>query len=795
MIYTFYSYKGGVGRSMALVNVAELMYRTGRKVIIVDWDLEAPGLERYYPERADEILGRLGVIDLLINYKERASRYRPEQDKPILSQEELKDYLIDLYPDSSSPSQLQLLSAGRRADKQFIDYATRVKSFDWQDFYQNWEGEVYFEWLRTQLNNLADVVFIDARTGVTEMGGVCTYQMADMIVMLCAANQQNMDGTQQMLESFSSPQLPPLRHDRELKVLVVPARIERVAEIQTLNRFRQEFAKRFLPYMNQISNQSDILVKLEIPYVPLYAFEEIIAVRQTNDEQRSVEMETAYNQLAQLITQSGVTKSQRKGVSLHYLDFTIEVANSGNGDYMISAYCPIGEARQIMLFPFTDTALETRLLKLENAILRSTGRRRMIRTPEEAEIQDFGRQLFTFLFSDDVLSLYRKCLLDANNQGKGLRIKLNVKAPELVELPWEFLYDPARRDYLCLDPNTPLVRFSELQSTVPPLSITPPLRILGLCIDTTDQPHLNVAEEKARMERAVQALQAYGLVELTWLDGQTAADLQRIMRRGPWHVLHFIGHGGFDAQRDEGVVFLADEQGHAKPLYATQLARLLALQRHSLRLVLLNTCDGARGGGRDLFSSTAATLVSSGIPAVLAMQYEITDEAAVDFARSFYEALADNLPIDSAVADARNALNLHNSYSLEWGTPVLYMRTSDGALFDIAGSINTTTPSLSTLAPTSAPSRSLDELRTTLAALYPDPSSISRLISDVGMDSSRISFANSAINSWHTILAEANKANQIDALLDAISREYNANETFRTTAAIYRKEQERRRKE
>ncbi len=82
------------------------------------------------------------------------------------------------------------------------------------------------------------------------------------------------------------------------------------------------------------------------------------------------------------------------------------------------------------------------------------------------------------------------------------------------------------------------------------------------------------------------------------------------------------------------------------------MARLLA-DHQSLRLVLLNSCEGARGSGRDIYSSTAAILVRQGIAAVLAMQYEITDRAAIEFSRVFYEALAYGLPIDTAVATAR----------------------------------------------------------------------------------------------------------------------------------------------
>jgi serine/threonine protein kinase len=289
---------------MALVNIAELLYRAGSKVLMVDWDLEAPGLERFYPSKVKQVLSSPGIIEMLLTYKEKASRFEPGSGESFFPVYDIqRDYLVDISREGVSSGKLWLLPAGYRADDQFFEYADRVKTFDWQDLYQNWEGEIFFEWLRQQLNSLADTVLIDSRTGVTEMGGVCTYQMADVVVMFCAANEQNIDGTLQMVRSFSDPRLPELRHDRKLTTLVVPARIERVAETVTLNRFRQEFVRRFAPYMpTELQSDPDFLVQLEIPYVPLYAFEEIIAVNQTKSLERAVDMERAYSGLARVLT-------------------------------------------------------------------------------------------------------------------------------------------------------------------------------------------------------------------------------------------------------------------------------------------------------------------------------------------------------------------------------------------------------------------------------------------------------------------------------------------------------------
>jgi CHAT domain-containing protein len=80
------------------------------------------------------------------------------------------------------------------------------------------------------------------------------------------------------------------------------------------------------------------------------------------------------------------------------------------------------------------------------------------------------------------------------------------------------------------------------------------------------------------------------------------------MRKGPWHIFHFIGHGGFDSHAEEGLIALEDNVREAHFLSATKLGRLLTDHR-SLRLVILNSCEGGRGNARDIFSSTAAMLV------------------------------------------------------------------------------------------------------------------------------------------------------------------------------------------
>jgi len=364
-----------------------------------------------------------------------------------------------------------------------------------------------------------------------------------------------------------------------------------------------------------------------------------------------------------------------------YLDFELEIGPRQGHEYPLRVLnSPAGQANEMLHFPYNEQELKIKLQALQIALLRSGGHRRQTLSPEQKTVRDFGQDLFDALLTGETRVRYDVSQEKARQQDKGVRIKLRINTPDLAALPWEFLYDPRRADYVCLARDTSVVRYLEFPRPIQPLTIKPPLRILGMVASPKDLPILNIKTEKRRIEQALQGLQAQGLVELTWLEGQTWRHLQRAIRHGPWHIFHFIGHGGFDTYKETGFVVLADECGNAKRLEAKQLGRLLGNHR-KLRLTILNSCEGAHESEHDLFSSTASTLVRYGIPAVVAMQYAITDRAAIEFVRMFYEALSDNLPIDEAIFEARLAVSMEIKNTIEWGTPVLYTHTPDGVLF------------------------------------------------------------------------------------------------------------------
>ena len=383
-----------------------------------------------------------------------------------------------------------------------------------------------------------------------------------------------------------------------------------------------------------------------------------------------------------------------------YQNFDVEIRRGPGEKYEVAARNdPSGEAKEEVAFPFDEQKLERRLDKLRIAL--GSGRTRQVCSDDERPVQVFGRELFDTVFTGTVGALYDRSRDLAEEQGKGLRIRFRFSTPDLVSLPWEFLYDHRRGDYVSLSRNTPVIRYVELPQVIKPLRLTPPLRILCMVAGPHDCAPLDVGTEKDLIEKAVRPLGDRSLVQLEWCEGQTWRHLQQKMREGPWHIFHFIGHGGFNVMADEGYIALASESGNSDPLLAHELARILA-DNTSLRLVVLNSCEGARSSGLDIFSSTSSILVRRGIQAVVAMQYAITDKAAIEFSRTFYESLATGYPIDAAMAEARKAMSNACRWGVEWGTPVLHMRSPDGMLFSIERSSTMTPPVVPVPTPVSA---------------------------------------------------------------------------------------------
>jgi MinD-like ATPase involved in chromosome partitioning or flagellar assembly/tetratricopeptide (TPR) repeat protein len=327
MIYTFYSFKGGVGRSMALANVAELLYRRGSNVLIVDFDLEAPGLEGYFNTSEaefspNEIQGKRGVIDLILSYSEMRSLPAPKlpQSENLAGSatpnvfpypvEPLSNFVVPIYKPSAKGGSLSIVPAGARKGDEFTHYAQSVRAFDWDDFYTNLDGELFFEWFRHEAESMADYVLVDSRTGVTEMSGVCTYQLADVVAMFVSPNQQNLDGTLMMARSLSNPELiEEGRKGRPLSLVFVPSRVEQ-GDAELLDKFANEFDKTLGRYIvNSLIFEKSAFIDLKIPYIAHYAFMERVAAREP-ERASSADLIEAFERLVSALQLHGSENEQ-----------------------------------------------------------------------------------------------------------------------------------------------------------------------------------------------------------------------------------------------------------------------------------------------------------------------------------------------------------------------------------------------------------------------------------------------------------------------------------------------------
>ncbi len=359
-----------------------------------------------------------------------------------------------------------------------------------------------------------------------------------------------------------------------------------------------------------------------------------------------------------------------------YEEFKLRLDSNAPGTYHVHASTRDGDASASFDPPFSALELENFVLRAS----RSRGRRR-IDASALGEAKRFGGALFKSLFHDDVNNLYHDALSTARSSGGGLRITLCLSgAPDLMDVPWEYLFDDP--DFLAASAFTPVVRYLDLPRGHRPLRVAPPLRILGVVSSPDDYERLDVERERSNLERALSSISEAGAVELAWLERPTLGALLRRLQKDTFHVLHYVGHGGYDEASEEGVLVFEDDSGRANPISGDKLGMILH-DITSLRLAVLNACEGARTSRTDPFAGVAQSLVQRDIPAVIAMQFEISDEAAITFAEGFYDAVASGCPADTSLAAARLAMLADHDDDIEWGTPVLFMRVPDGRLFEV----------------------------------------------------------------------------------------------------------------
>ncbi len=264
------------------------------------------------------------------------------------------------------------------------------------------------------------------------------------------------------------------------------------------------------------------------------------------------------------------------------------------------------------------------------------------------------------------------------NLGCRLRLFLNPQDQHLGWLaaqPWELLCDEAvvgGARFLALERGISVVRYLEVPRSVPPAKAQGKIEILALASAPRDAPPLDLKEERKRLERA---WTSSGLPsEVRFVEQATATALQSELSLRRCTVLHFLGHAQFDASSGTGVLVLESKDGSPALVSGQALGPWLS-GPEGPRLVVLNACaTGAGLEGARAFGGVAASLISSGVPSVVAMQVPVTDGAAIAFAGALHRKLAANGEIDEAVTEGRLAMHSLDPYGVEWAVPVLFSR-------------------------------------------------------------------------------------------------------------------------
>ncbi|MBB5869102.1 MinD-like ATPase involved in chromosome partitioning or flagellar assembly/tetratricopeptide (TPR) repeat protein [Allocatelliglobosispora scoriae] len=270
-VVTFYSYKGGTGRTMALANVAWILAANGKRVLVVDWDLESPGLNRFFSPfiKPNALASTGGVIELIRGYEWATIEPRPDA-RWIERYASVQKYSFSLdwkgFPEGGT---LDYLSAGRENN----DYNSTVAATNWDDFYERLGGGQFFDALRADMKRHYDYTLIDSRTGFSDVADICTIHLPDTLVDCFTLSEQGIDGSARMARTVRGRYAV-----RNIRILPVPMRVD-PAEKEKADAGRSVAMRRFegLPTgLSDVERQA-YWNAVQIPYQAFYGYEETLA--------------------------------------------------------------------------------------------------------------------------------------------------------------------------------------------------------------------------------------------------------------------------------------------------------------------------------------------------------------------------------------------------------------------------------------------------------------------------------------------------------------------------------------
>jgi tetratricopeptide (TPR) repeat protein len=299
-VVTFYSYKGGTGRTMALANVAWILAANGKRVLVVDWDLESPGLARYFAPFLPGNAGQTspGVIELVdeFHWAKSGATDSAEQPEPA-HYADVTRYAKPInwshFPENGA---IDFLGAGR----QDRNYADTLSGVDWDDFYEKVDGGQFFDDMRASMQRNYDYALIDSRTGFSDVAGICTMHLPDILVDCFTLSWQGIDGAAETAHAVRD-------YKASIRVLPVPMRVD-PAEKAKADIGRAVAKARFagLPADLDADERDRYWDRVQVPHWAYYGYEELLAAFE-DDPGVPGSMLAAYERLTAEITEGAIT--------------------------------------------------------------------------------------------------------------------------------------------------------------------------------------------------------------------------------------------------------------------------------------------------------------------------------------------------------------------------------------------------------------------------------------------------------------------------------------------------------
>ena len=311
---------------------------------------------------------------------------------------------------------------------------------------------------------------------------------------------------------------------------------------------------------------------------------------------------------------------------------------------------------------------------------------------ERGDIAVLGSHLYNGLFNPDISKEFKEEFDKVQGQSSTvlrLVLEFELGAREFANMPWEFIYYPdtamdrgfllATRSRLILARHVPL-NIKEFEPDSGPLRI---LIVVSKPEQDTDGTPMDIVNANPVIETIEELKNRLpDSIETDKLLQPTKRSLADKLGEFQPHVLHFIGHGKYD--KDGGFLALVSEEDPKTVRWIVDMDLADYFMDLPIRLIFLHACEGAKSESYEAFRGVALQLVYQKVPAVVAMQYKVSNKEANRFTKKFYESLSEGKPIDAAVQDGRLELGMYleelHFSSRAFGSPVVYLQSADGII-------------------------------------------------------------------------------------------------------------------